>query len=89
MMRKGKLIHEGKPDEIIHSIDGKVWECQVPNTEAPALRERYNISNLRSEGDMTMLRIVNDAKPLKSAIPATPNLEDLYLYYFNEEGKTS
>ena len=89
MMKKGKLIHEGKPDKIIHSIDGKVWECQVPNTEAPALGERYNISNLRSEGDMTMLRIINDAKPLKSAIPATPNLEDLYLYYFNEEVKTS
>ena len=88
MMKQGKLIHEGIPDEIIHNIDGKVWECQVPNAEAPALRERYNISNLRSENDMSILRIINDTKPLESAIPATPNLEDLYLYYFNEEGKT-
>ncbi len=88
MMKKGQFIHEGKPDKIIHRIDGKVWECQVPNEEVPTLRERYTISNLRSENDMTILRIIHDSQPLESAVPAAPNLEDLYLYYFSEEGKT-
>lgn len=85
VMKKGKFIHQGKPHEIIHSIDGKVWECSVPNREVPLLQERCNIGNLRSEGERTVLRIIGDEKPADAAVTVAPNLEDLYLYYFNEE----
>lgn len=85
VMKKGSFIHQGKPHEILHSIDGKVWECSVPNDEVPLLQERCNIGNLRSEGERTILRIIGDEKPADTAAPVVPNLEDLYLYYFNEE----
>ncbi len=85
VMKKGKFIHEGRPDEIIHSIDGKVWECRVPNGQVPSLEGRYNIGNMRTEGENTILRIISEEKPLESALNAAPNLEDLYLYYFNDE----
>ena len=89
VMKKGKFIHEGRPHEIIHSIDGKIWECMVPSTTVPWLMERFNIGNLRSEGDQTLLRIISDEKPLESAVSAAPNLEDLYLYYFSEEAPSA
>ncbi len=89
VMKKGKFIHEGRPHEIIHTIDGKVWECMVPSTTVPRLMERFNIGNLRSEGDQTLLRIICDEKPLESAVSAAPNLEDLYLYYFSEEAPSA
>lgn len=86
VMKKGQLLHQGKPHEIIHTIDGKVWECRVPNEEAGVLIERCNVSNLRTEGAETVLRIISDEKPLDTAQAVPPNLEDLYLYYFaNEE----
>lgn len=87
VMKKGQFIHQGKPHEIIHSIDGKVWECTVPNESVASLQARCNIGNLRSEGSQTILRIIGDERPLEAATPVTPNLEDLYLYYFNEEEK--
>ena len=82
VMKKGQLLHQGKPHEIIHTIDGKVWECRVPNEEAGAFIERCNVGNLRAEGSETVLRIISDDKPLNTAQATTPNLEDLYLYYF-------
>ena len=85
VMKKGQLLHQGKPHEIIHTIDGKVWECRVPNEQAGALIERCNVSNLRAEGAETELRIISDEKPLDTARAASPNLEDLYLYYFADE----
>ena len=85
MKKKGKFIHEGKPDEIIHTIDGKVWECSVANKEVPSLENRYNIGNMRTEGENTILRIISEEKPLENAVNAAPNLEDLYLYYFSDE----
>lgn len=86
VMKKGTLLHQGKPHEIIHTIDGKVWECRVPNEKAGELIERCNVGNLRAEGEETMLRIISDEKPLESAQAVDPNLEDLYLYYFADEG---
>ena len=85
VMKKGQLLHQGKPHEIIHTIDGKVWECRVPNEKAGALIEHCNVGNLRAEGEETVLRIISDEKPLETAQAVTPNLEDLYLYYFENE----
>ena len=85
VMKKGKFIHEGKPDEIIHTVDGMVWECRVANGEVPSLEMKYNIGNMRTEGETTILRIISETKPLENAVNAPPNLEDLYLYYFSDE----
>lgn len=85
VMKKGQLLHQGRPHEIIHTIDGKVWECRVPNEKAGTLIESCNVGNLRAEGEETMLRIISDEKPMETAQAVTPNLEDLYLYYFADE----
>ena len=85
IMKKGKFLHQGKPGDILHAVDNKVWECRVTEEEAAPMIDRYNIGNLRKENDTTILRIISEEKPCKQAVCVTPNLEDLYLYYFNEE----
>lgn len=85
VMKRGKFIHEGRPDEIIHTIDGKVWECKAANEDVPFLENKYNIGNMRTEGNTTILRIIHNEKPMESAVTVTPNLEDLYLYYFSDD----
>lgn len=85
VMKRGKFIHEGRPDEIIHTIDGKVWECKAANEDVPFLENKYNIGNMRTEGNTTILRIIHKEKPMESAVTVTPNLEDLYLYYFSDD----
>lgn len=85
IMKKGAVIHRGKPHEIIRAAEGKVWECRVPNAEAASMESRFNIGNMRTEGETTILRIIADEKPLEDAESVRPNLEDLYLYYFRDE----
>ena len=84
LMKRGVLLHQGRPHEIIRSIEGKVWECSVPSASVPRMQEQFNVGNLRSEGEQTTLRIISDQKPVETAVPAAPNLEDLYLYYFSD-----
>ncbi|OUQ20663.1 ABC transporter ATP-binding protein [Lachnoclostridium sp. An138] len=85
VMKEGRLIHRGAPDVITREIEGKVWECQVDSARAEELCSRYNVGNLKNAGDKTILRIIGDKKPEEEAVPAQPTLEDLYLYYFQEE----
>jgi ABC-2 type transport system ATP-binding protein len=83
MMKSGKIIHFGKPQEITSEIDGQVWECVVPTSYAEKYAGSYNISNLRNtSNDQTILRIIADRPPMENAVRIQPNLEDLYLFYF-------
>jgi ABC-2 type transport system ATP-binding protein len=83
MMKSGKIIHFGKPQEITSEIDGQVWECVVPTSYAEKYAGSYNISNLRNtSNDQTILRIIADRPPMENAVQVQPNLEDLYLFYF-------
>lgn len=87
VMKDGRLIHEGSLEDIISVIKGKVWECTVPQEMADTLTEKYPVINTRNGNGKIFLRLVCDEKPCESAENAEAALEDLYLYYFSEEGK--
>lgn len=84
VIKDGRLVHHGMLEEIIRTIEGKVWECIVPQTTADTLCEKYPVINLRQEGNDVFLRLICEKKPCDSAVTAQAALEDLYLYYFSE-----
>lgn len=87
VMKDGRLIHRGAPEVVTQEAKGLVWECKVESKDAERYIEQYNVGNLKNVGDKTTLRIISDTCPCEGAVEAEPTLEDLYLYYFNEEGK--
>ena len=84
VMKDGRLIHQGRPDEITASISGDVWECRVDPNQTRRMNADFMVSNLKHEGHEDMLRIVSEQKPCENAVQVEPTLEDLYLYYFSE-----
>ncbi len=85
VMKKGRLLHQGAPEDILRAVEGKVWECTLPLREAEALSLRYPVTSLRHEGEQAFLRLVADEAPCAGAQPGRAGLEDLYLYYFADE----
>lgn len=85
LMKNGQIIHSGRLDEIIGVIEGKVFECTVDSNTADRLIAIYPVINIREEPGRTVLRIVSDEAPCETAAAVPAALEDLYLYYFNEE----
>lgn len=86
LVKDGQLLSQGTVDELIQSIKGCVWECVVPNDEVEGYVKTHCVANLKSEGDQTILRIVQKEKPIQTATNTAETLEDLYLFYFG--GKT-
>ena len=89
MMKAGRVLHFGRPQEITEEIEGYVWECMVPTRYAEQYSGTLNVSNLRNiENECTVLRVLSESKPMENAVQVKPTLEDLYLFYFkgvNEE----
>ena len=85
LMKDGELMHTGTTDEIIASMPETVWECLVEKNRVSDFMKKYKISNMKSETDGVVLRIISRKKPSVNAKSVEASLEDVFLYYFGEK----
>ena len=85
LMKDGEILHKGSIDELINSMTEAVWECLVPKNKVSAFMGKYKISNMKSEINQVMLRIISHEKPVGNAVRVEASLEDVFLYYFGEK----
>lgn len=86
ILKSGKLIQKQPPQSLLKGIEEKVWSVTVDTeSEITKFQSIYKVGNIARVGDKFELRILSDIKPHLNAVNEHPNLEDLYLYYFDEE----
>ena len=88
-MKDGEILHKGSVDELINSMPEAVWECLVEKNMVSDFMEKYKISNMKSEMNQVMLRIISHEKPVENAMRSEATLEDVFLYYFGEKAGDS
>ncbi len=83
LLKKGEIIANGTPVELIEQMQGKVAEITCTLDEVGELQEKYKVGNIRQRKNGLALRIVGDELP-QEAVKVDDNidLEDVYLYYF-------
>lgn len=86
LMKEGQLLIQAKPELILERMEGKVWEYMADSAEAAEVNDRYTVSNMKNAGEKVRLRIVSEECPVDGAVPAAPDMEDVYLYYFSGKG---
>ena len=82
ILKEGSLITQGTTDTLEQNIYGKVWEVTVNGEDAARLGSQYYVSNMKQQGERFLVRIVSDMLPDLDAVKVSPNLEDVFLYYF-------
>lgn len=82
ILKEGSLITQGTTDTLEENIYGKVWEVTVNGEDAARLGSQYYVSNMKQQGERFLVRIVSDMLPASDAVKVSPNLEDVFLYYF-------
>jgi ABC-type multidrug transport system ATPase subunit len=85
LIARGQLVTCAAPEELLRSVEGKVWERIIPSSELPALRQQYLTSSTMHRSDGVHLRIVSDAAPGPGATPQSATLEDAYLYWISRQ----
>ncbi|WP_237566631.1 ATP-binding cassette domain-containing protein [Paenibacillus sp. EZ-K15] len=83
LMKDGCLIVKDKPANILAKMEGNVHEVLISESELPEIQSRYKVSNITSDADGIWVRIVDDKPQNKMNFRTVkPNLEDVYLSYF-------
>lgn len=83
MLKKGKLIGNDTVDNLISSMENKVWTVNVKSQEVEEIESEYVISNTIQKEGHVELRIINDNRPFENAQVVKANFEELYLYHFS------
>ena len=91
MLKKGAIVDNAPPAELVRKIEGKVWNLPAPEGEVVDLLQKYRVTNITRD-DKTrdaILRVLSEEEPAsessKPAIIVAPTLEDYYLYVFGDD----
>lgn len=85
MMKQGQLCVSGTADELIASMDEKVWTVRVKSDSVEACMENYKVANIKALQGGAELRILSAQKPAPHAREEEATLEDVFLHFFGEK----
>ncbi len=79
VVRKGRLIASGTPEELLQAAQGKVFEAVVGSEHLPEVQRRVTVAGLVRRAEGVRVRFVAEGPTLEGARPVEPTLEDAYL----------
>ncbi|MCM3342843.1 ABC transporter ATP-binding protein [Paenibacillus sp. MER TA 81-3] len=85
LMNEGQLLKQDRLVTLLEQLKGMVWKAMIDESQLSSLKRHYKVGNILRQPSGIEVRILSKEQPLPSAHTETPGLEDLYLYYFNEE----
>jgi len=86
VLNKGLLRYLGKPIDMTKEAEGHVWQFNIPIKEFSTIVENNLVVHHMSEGESVRVRVISENKPWETAVNATPNLEDAYLWLLRRKG---
>jgi ABC-2 type transport system ATP-binding protein len=74
----GRVLVEGKPSELIASLNGRVWRKTVPKQAIPEYRSTHTVISTHLFGGETRVHMLADAPAEAGCELVIPDLEDVY-----------
>ncbi len=86
VLRFGTLRFFGTPEELLNSLEGRVWMVDAPVGNRPKeMAEGFLETGLFRTREGIQLRGVCETRPCSDAVTADPNLEDGYVWLMARE----
>ncbi|RNC86149.1 MAG: ABC transporter ATP-binding protein [Balneola sp.] len=81
MINQGKVLISGSPKELIHEIEGKIWECSVSLDQKELMEEQYLVLSSAFTNDNKMaIRAYSPFQPSHNFLKTEATLEDAYFF---------
>jgi len=81
IINQGHLLTRSSPEELLRSVEGKIWDWVIPSAEFPAVKQKYLLSSIVRHTDGLHIRLVSETSPAQDAhLASSPTLEEAYLY---------
>ena len=85
IMNKGRLLVHVAPEELLRSVEDKVWEVFVASSELAELKKTHVVGSATRSDRGVRVRVVGESPSGDDVRPVVPTLEDAYLYCLNAD----
>ncbi|MEG2789231.1 MAG: ABC transporter ATP-binding protein [Romboutsia sp.] len=85
MIKDTMIIHKDSIDRICKIIDGKVFEVDVENSDILEFRKKYLTLGEKQEQNKVCIRFIANKKECEKWKDVCPNLEDVFLYEYQDD----
>ncbi|MFC5046127.1 ABC transporter ATP-binding protein [Aquimarina hainanensis] len=82
IMKRGKLIVQGKPKDFIKQLQGKLWSKETEKNDISAIETNYKVINTQLVERVMNVTVVADEQP-DSFQAINPTLEHVYFNYLS------
>ena len=86
IMGDGRILVEGKPQDLIDRLEGRLWRKTVARKDLTVAIQMLPVVSTRMIAGQTEIRIVAENAPDESMRPAAPTLEDVYFATLKANG---
>jgi ABC-2 type transport system ATP-binding protein len=77
---KGELLRNGKPDEAVNELEGKIYTRSADKATIQHLKDQYQVISVQMKSGMLSVRIFSDTNPGGDFKAVSPALEDVYFH---------
>lgn len=85
MIKKGKLLEHSTPLKLLEGLDGKIWTLNTSVENFYLYEDNKKVTQVKNNGNDIHIRFISDSIPFPECKQATPEMEDMYMYYFKED----
>ena len=75
---QGEVLYNGKPDDAIFDVAGKIYTKTIEKTDIESYKEKYKVISTQLKSGSLNLRIYSDTDPGDGFIASPVVLEDVY-----------
>lgn len=84
MIKDKKILYKDTVENICGTINGKVYETEIPFNEADEFRKNHIALSEKQENGKMKIRFIEDKNNQDEWTLVSPNIEDVFLYEYNE-----
>lgn len=85
VLRHGKLLYSGTPEELLRTLDGRVWSLTLPPDGVLPEQQGFVETGLYRQPGSILVRGISDVRPAGEAAPVAPGLEDAYIWLMTKD----
>ncbi len=78
IINKGRVLYQGRPQDAIAQLNGRIWQISIAKTELADYEQRYQVVSTRLVGGRRLLHVYSAASLGNEFAPSSPNLEDVF-----------
>ena len=78
IINKGRILHEGDPQQAIADLKGKIWRKVIEKHMLPEVEAQQQLISTKLLSGRTLVHVYADAQPGAGFEPVEANLEDVY-----------